>query len=130
MISINTERARTFIPDSTYKKQLEAARNSLQQISTKTVRGSEWLGWNAIPEEPDYTEIDKIVSHAERIRAHADIFIVCGIGGSYTGSMAVVHALDAIFNKTGAARIFAGHHMGSRYLDELLEYLAEPGEDE
>src|SRR5690625_7360529 len=76
MISINTERARTFIPDSTYKKQLEAARNSLQQISTKTGRGSEWLGWNAIPEEPDYAEIDKIVSHAERIRAHADIFIV------------------------------------------------------
>lgn len=129
MISINTERARTFIPDSTYKKQLEAARNSLQQISTKTVRGSEWLGWNAIPEEPDYAEIDKIVSHAERIRAHADIFIVCGIGGSYTGSMAVIQALNPIFKKRGPEIIFAGHHMGSRYLDELLEYLAEPRED-
>src|SRR5690625_7841921 len=112
MISINTERARTFIPDSTYKKQLEAARNSLQQISTKTVRGSEWLGWNAIPEEPDYTEIDKIVSHAERIRAHADIFIVCGIGGSYTGSMAVFRAMIPIFQKRGPEIFFAGLGQG------------------
>src|SRR5690625_3272628 len=129
MISINTERARTFIPDSTYKKQLEAARNSLQQISTKTVRGSEWLGWNAIPEEPEYAEIDKIVSHAERIRAHADIFIVCGIGGSYTGSMAVIQALNPIFNKRGPELIFAGHHMGRRYLEELQDDLAQPAGD-
>src|SRR5690625_7992549 len=121
MISINTQRSRTQTPDNLYKQQLEPARNSLQQLSKKTVRESEWLGWNAIPEEPDYAEIDKIVSHAERIRAHADIFIVCGIGGSYTGSMAVIQALNPIFKKRGPEIIFAGHHMGSRYLDELLE---------
>src|SRR5690625_5525910 len=84
---------------------------------------------NAIPEVPDYDEIDKIVSHAERIRAHADIFIVCGIGGSYTGSMAVIQALNPIFKKRESEIIFADHHMGSRYLDELLEYFAEPRED-
>lgn len=129
MISINTERARTFIPENTYKKQLEAARNSLQQVSSKTVSGNEWLGWNAIPEKPDYAEIDRIASHADRIRSSADIFIVCGIGGSYTGSMAVIQALNPIFKKRGPEIIYAGHHMGSRYLDELLDYLAEPRGD-
>src|SRR5690625_5599861 len=43
--------------------------------------------------------------------------------------MSVIQALNPIFKKRGPEIIFAGHHMGSRYLDELLEYLAEPRED-
>ena len=129
MISIKTERAQTFIPQEAYKKQLQTARDSLRKVFDKTVKGNEWLGWNTILEQPDYAEIDEIVSHAERIREDADIFIICGIGGSYAGAMAVIQALNPIFKKNGPEIIYAGHHMGSRYLEELLVYLREPLED-
>lgn len=129
MISINTKRAHTFIPEEAYRKQLKEAKEALQKVAAKEVKGSEWLGWNTILEQPDLTDIDAIKSHAEQIREDADIFIVCGIGGSYAGAVAVIEALNPVFKKNGPEILYAGHHIGGRYMEELLAYLQEPHED-
>lgn len=129
MISIKTERAHSFIPEEAYKKHLQTAQESFQKVSDKTVRGSEWLGWNTILENPNDAELEAIISHTGQIREDADIFIICGIGGSFAGSMAVIQALNPVFKKNGPEILFAGHHIGARYLEELMEYLREPRED-
>lgn len=68
-------------------------------------------------------------SLGEEIRAKADVFIVCGIGGSYLGSKAVIEALTPHYNDKGPEILFAGHHIGGKYLEDLLSYLKTPKSD-
>lgn len=105
------------------------AEEAKEKVANRTCKGSEWLGWQTLLDKPNDAKLDNIASHASRIREKADIFIVCGIGGSYTGAMAVIQALNPVFKKRGPEILFAGHHMGSKYLKELLEYLDEEDEE-
>lgn len=129
MISVNIEKALGFIPDNGYKAALQKANKAYSEIENKTCEGCEWLGWQTILENPNDAELDRIATHAQKIRSDADIFIVCGIGGSYTGAMAVIEALNPVFKKNGPEILYAGHHMGGNYLSQLLEYISQPKED-
>lgn len=129
MINCDIRTARAFINDETYIKSRTRADIGLQQLKTKTGPGSEWLGWRDILAKPNDAELEEIVKLAQSIRLEADVFIVCGIGGSYLGAKAVIDALSSHFRKNGPEIIYAGHHMGGKYLSELLDYLKTPKED-
>jgi len=128
MITVDLKRTNKIISEHQLEKALSLAGTAKEQIANRTCKGSEWLGWQTILETPNDAELDEISSHATRIREEADIFIVCGIGGSYTGAMAVIQALNPVFKNNGPEILFAGHHMGSKYLKELLEYIDEEDE--
>lgn len=129
MINCDIRIARSFISDETYIKSRTKADLGLEQLKTKTGPGSEWLGWRDLLAEPNDAELQHIVEISSEIRADADVFIVCGIGGSYLGSKAVIDALTSEFKSSGPEIVYAGHHMGGRYLEELLEYLKAPKAD-
>lgn len=129
MINCDIRIARSFLSDEVYIKSRSKTDLGLKQLQTKTGPGSEWLGWRDILAEPNDAELEEIISLAESIRSNADIFIVCGIGGSYLGAKAVIDALSPHFKKNGPEIIYAGHHMGGKYLEELLEYLRAPKSD-
>lgn len=129
MISVDLKRTKEIISDHQLEQALSLAEDAREKVSNRTCKGSEWLGWQTLLKTPNDAELDEISSHAERIREDADVFIVCGIGGSYTGAMAVIQALNPVFKKNGPEILFAGHHMGSKYLKELLEYLDEEDEE-
>ena len=82
-----------------------------------------YLSFAADPNDAMLEELDSL---AARIRAEADVFIVCGIGGSYLGARAVIDALSDFFGHNGPEILYAGHHMNGKYLEELLEYLEQP----
>jgi glucose-6-phosphate isomerase len=101
----------------------------LNSLLNRTGKGSEWLGWLDLLEEPNDALINQIDDHASQIRKDADVFIVVGIGGSYLGAKAVIDALSSSFEKNKPEIIYAGHHMGDRYHKELLDYLSKPLSD-
>lgn len=129
MITTDAESARSFLSDEEFDEAFEKAEHAWQQVKNKTGAGSEWLGWQRILKTPNDAELEEISSHAGRIRRDADIFIVCGIGGSYTGAMAIIKALNPYFKNNGPEILYAGHHMSGKYLKELMEYIQAPKED-
>lgn len=70
---------------------LVEANKSLQE---KTCKGFEYLGWIDLPLEITDESIAEIQSYAQSIRQNSDVFIVCGIGGSYLGARALIEALS------------------------------------
>ncbi len=88
-----------------------------------TGKGPEWVGWRRILASPDDALLNELDSLAATIRKEADVFIVCGIGGSYLGARAVIEALGPFFGSNGPEIIYAGHQMSGRYLNELVRHL-------
>ncbi|MBD3615891.1 MAG: glucose-6-phosphate isomerase [Gracilimonas sp.] len=129
MIKCDIRFARKFIKDESYLRARKKSDTGLEQLKKKTGPGSEWLGWRDILAEPNDAELEQIGSLGEEIRAKADVFVVCGIGGSYLGAKAVIDALSPHFRKKGPEILYAGHHLGGKYLEELLDYLKSPKED-
>lgn len=130
MIVANTEGAKQFISNkSEFKRVKKRAEVAYHQVLAEKGLGSEWLGWRRILRNPDEETLSRIESTASAIREKADVFISCGIGGSYLGARAVIEALSSPFGGQGPEILFAGHHIGGSYLENLVEYLEQPKAD-
>ncbi|PLX31427.1 MAG: glucose-6-phosphate isomerase [Ignavibacteria bacterium] len=98
-----------------------AAQHTLQQ---RTGAGNEFLGWMDLPDSA-LLEMADIRSAAEEVRAHSDVLVVVGIGGSYLGARAVIESLSDPFDHGGLEVVYAGHHIDGGYLTSLMKHLAE-----
>ena len=78
MISTDVKSARSFLSDEEYNQAIDEANKAWQKVKNQSGAGSEWLGWRRILKEPNDAELERITSHAERIRKDADVFIVVG----------------------------------------------------
>ncbi len=129
MIKTDITNAVQFLKEEELDSARKKAGVAIKMVKEKSGPGSEWLGWRRILDTPNDAELEEISSLAAKIRRDADIFIIAGIGGSYTGAMALIKALTPQFGRKDPEIIYAGHHMSGRYLSELLEYLDQPKED-
>lgn len=129
MISCDISLARKFIEDDAYLRARKKADTALHQLKTKTGPGSQWLGWRDLLANPNDAELEQIISLGEEVRARADVFIICGIGGSYLGAKAVIDILTPHFGTNGPEILYAGHHLGGRYLEQMMGYLKSPNKD-
>ena len=129
MISFNFEHAKPFINDNDFLKAKNRAQIAYDHLKHKTGKGPEWLGWREILARPNDALLGELQNVASKIREHADVFIVCGIGGSYLGARAVIDALTPEFSDNGPEIIYAGHHISGKYLKNLTAYLNKPKSD-
>ena len=129
MIKADISRARKFLTDQEYIHAHALATKGLEEVRQKTGPGSEWLGWRDLLAKPNLELITQLSRLGKEIHASADVFIVCGIGGSYLGAKAVIDALNPAFTAKGPEILFAGHHMSGAYLNDLLAYLKTPKAD-
>lgn len=104
-------------------KSLEA----LNVLVEGTGPGNDFLGWVDQPVNYDKEEFERILKAGEKIRKQSDILVVIGIGGSYLGTKAVDYALSPYFpTKEGSLQlVYAGHHISSTYMKQLMEYLKD-----
>ncbi len=126
MLSIDVSRAKQFLAGDEFDRAYAKAETSLKAVQDRSGPGAEWLGWRDLLDDPNDAELEQLDSLAAKVRAEADVFIVCGIGGSYLGARAIIEALSSFFGGDGPEIIFAGHHMSGKYLQELINYLEEP----
>ena len=129
MITTDVKNARSFVTGEVYEQAYAKALDAFGTVKNGSGVGNEWLGWQRILDEPNDAELERITSNAAKIRNDADIFIVCGIGGSYTGAMAIIEALSPYFKSNGPEILYAGHHMSGKYLKQLMNYLKEPNDN-
>lgn len=129
MLDIDVSRARSFLTDKAYKNSYQKATSALQSIRKMEDGGAEWLGWRELLADPNDAVLEQLDSLAGAIRSEADVFIVCGIGGSYLGARAVIEALSSSFESTGLDIRYAGCNMSGRYLNDLISDLEQPNAD-
>lgn len=129
MIRVETDMARKFLKEGAWDEAMQTAARSFSDLQAGTGKGPEWLGWRGTVATPDDALLEEIDTLAATIRAKADIFIICGIGGSYLGSKAVIDALGPGLIPGRPEILYAGHNMSGRYLEELLSYISSPKAD-
>ncbi|HLR31488.1 MAG TPA: hypothetical protein VK074_03305, partial [Fodinibius sp.] len=101
MIEVDISRAQSFLSGPEFDKSHKKAEQAFKQVQQKNGKGSEWLGWRSMLADPGDTVLEQCERLSTTIREEADIFIMCGIGGSYMGARAVIEALSSFFGNGG-----------------------------
>ena len=126
-LKLNIEKIFDFVPkEKVYANKAEAEAN-VKALYEKTKIGNDFTGWVNLPSsisEDDFAAIEKVAGF---FKAHTEIVVVVGIGGSYLGAKCVYEALSNNFwqmqDKDAPKIIFAGQNLSEDYLGELLELL-------
>lgn len=130
MVDVDVSGALSFLSKDEEDKARQQALKAFEQVKNRSGEGAEWLGWRDLLSNPNDAILEQISSLARSIRMDADVFILCGIGGSYLGAKAVIEALGDFFPvKQNVEIIYAGHHMSGKYMDQLLAYISKPKAD-
>jgi len=133
MINFDFTGTEPFLDKTLWDGYVRRARAAHNALLTKTGAGKEWLGWRDMLSSPNDALIEDLTTLGEEIAENADVLLCIGIGGSFLGAEAVIQALSPYFPTpapaatTGGPRsvsvLFAGHHLSSSYLTELLRHL-------
>lgn len=96
-----------------------------QEMNKGTSEGADYLGWKNYPNEITLNELEEALRAAKKLREHAELVVVIGIGGSYLGAKAIQDALSPYFEKRSddPEVIFAGQNLSGAYMKQLLSYM-------
>lgn len=94
-------------------------------LVNKTCKGNDFTGWVEWPNNYDSEEFDRIKKVAKDIREKCEVFIVCGIGGSYLGSRAAIEMIKGVYNKDKVEVIFMGNTFSSSYITNVMNYIKD-----
>lgn len=128
-LTLDLKRSLPFLESHEQESAFNQSIESFRLIREAKGAGSEWLGWRTMLENPDDALLSDVENTAASVRADADIFIVCGIGGSYLGAKAVIEMFKNPFDGDKPQILYAGHHLSGAYLEGLVRYLGEPRSD-
>lgn len=103
-----------------YEQVRDEARLALKTLIAKNGKGNDFLGWLDLPDQTP-AHLDHLKEVAEEIHRSGDLLVCIGIGGSYLGSKAFIHAL---YGENHRVR-FIGHHLSPLELHDLLQELEE-----
>lgn len=123
-------KALSFFAEHELNQMEPAVRTAHNLLHQGTGAGNQFLGWIDLPSEYDREEFSRVKQAAEQIRSDSDALVVIGIGGSYLGARAALEMLTHTFynqlpeqKRKGPEIHFAGHHISSTYMTDLLEHL-------
>ncbi len=101
-------------------------------LENGTGAGADYLGWLHLPSRITKEHLSDIEQTAKHIRAHCDVFVSIGIGGSYLGARAATSFLGHTFEnqltkeQRGGPEIhFAGQNLSSDYHAALFDVIGE-----
>lgn len=104
-----------------YKNKIE---NIISKFKNKDCEGNEYLGWYDFVDKIDGDLIEDIKRTAKNISETCDVFVLCGIGGSYLGARAVIEAVRGFF-KSKTEIVYIGNTFDERYVKDVIEYLKD-----
>lgn len=94
-------------------------------IMNKTRPGNDFLGWVDWCHRYDKEEFALIKKTADYAKNNCDVFLVCGIGGSYLGARAAIEMVNGLYANKKPEIIFIGNTFSSTYVAQVLEYIKD-----
>jgi glucose-6-phosphate isomerase len=111
------------IADEQLESQLNKALKVQQVLEAQTGKGSDMLGWLHWPSNIDTQLLEEVKSAAQKIQKQSEVLVVIGIGGSYLGAKAALEFLSS--QQEGVEVIFAGQHLSSLGIQQILDYVRD-----
>ena len=118
-INVDYSNMKSFINENELTEIQKRVTIAHKMLSEKTGPGSDYLGWLDLPYQ-NQQAINEISETADEIKQNADAIVCIGIGGSYLGAKAVIEAIQP---ERGVAVYYAGNHIDSDYLSQLMKKL-------
>lgn len=122
MIKFNGSNAFLKEEISSYQTQVNKLH---EEIVNKTGKGNDFLGWVDWCHNYDKEEFAQIKASAAYVRENCDVFIVCGIGGSYLGARAAIEMIKGLYANDKVEVIFFGNTFSSTYVSQVMEYIKD-----
>ena len=122
MIKLETKHA--FLKENV-KDYQESVDRLHQQLMNKECLGNDYVGWVEWPNTYDQEEFARINQTAARMREMCDVFVVCGIGGSYLGARAAIEMINGLYANKKPEIIFIGNTFSSTYIAQVMEYIKD-----
>lgn len=123
-VSFDDRGMKDWIKSDEIEAYTEAVSGAEAMLEKGTGPGNGFLGWLHLPQKTGEKELKRIKETADEIREKAGILVCIGIGGSYLGARAAIEFLSPAFDEQRKPRVlFAGHHVNSDYMSDMLKIL-------
>ncbi|MEG0093884.1 MAG: glucose-6-phosphate isomerase [Erysipelotrichaceae bacterium] len=103
----------------------EAVNKCHEQLHQKSGKGNDYVGWVDWPLNYDKEEFARIQTCAKEIQNKCDVFLVCGIGGSYLGARAAIEMINGLYSKKTPEIIYIGNTFSSTYIAQVMNYIED-----
>lgn len=122
MIKLDLQHAKLQEEIHEYQDIVNKCHNDLMN---KTGKGNDYVGWVDWPNHYDQEEFARIITCAKKIQGQCDVFLVCGIGGSYLGARAAIEMINGLYAQKKPEIIFIGNTFSSTYIMQVMDYIKD-----
>lgn len=105
-----------------YQDQVRAIDEALQN---GTCKGNDFIGWLSWANNYDKEEFSRIKEVAAKVRENTEVFVVCGIGGSYLGARAAIEMMNGLYGDNKPEIIYMGNTFSSTYISQVMNYIKD-----
>lgn len=105
-----------------YQDQVRAIDETLQN---GTCKGNDFIGWLNWANNYDKEEFSRIKEVAAKVRENTEVFVVCGIGGSYLGARAAIEMMNGLYGDKKPEIIYMGNTFSSTYISQVMNYIKD-----
>ena len=105
-----------------YQDQVRAIDEALQN---GTCKGNDFIGWLNWANNYDKDEFSRIKEVATKVRENTEVFVVCGIGGSYLGARAAIEMMNGLYGDNKPEIIYMGNTFSSTYISQVMNYIKD-----
>ena len=124
-IKFFNEHAKSIVSDEDIKAIAPKAVEALHTLNDKTGEGNDFLGWVDLPTNYDKEEFSRIKEVAAKVRENTEVFVVCGIGGSYLGARAAIEMMNGLYGDKKPEIIYMGNTFSSTYISQVMNYIKD-----
>lgn len=103
-----------------YQDQVRAIDEALQN---GTCKGNDFIGWLNWANNYDKEEFSRIKEVAAKVRENTEVFVVCGIGGSYLGARAAIEMMNGLYGDNKPEIIYMGNTFSSTYISQVMNHI-------
>lgn len=105
-----------------YQDQVRAIDEALQN---GTCKGNDFIGWLNWANNYDKEEFSRIKEVAAKVRENTEVFVVCGIGGSYLGARAAIEMMNGLYGDNKLEIIYMGNTFSSTYISQVMNHIKD-----
>ena len=105
-----------------YQDQVRAIDEALQN---GTCKGNDFIGWLNWANNYDKEEFSRIKEVAAKVRENTEVFVVCGIGGSYLGARAAIEMMNGLYGDKKLEIIYMGNTFSSTYISQVMNHIKD-----